>query len=249
MPVCREILLDIYCLKNTNRLLINVFFLKRNGLHWEIKELIPCSFIYWSPIFHGWVNLAPFVYPQEPLSSSNIYWYAVREVINALRGPIAGDFAAAKHLYSSQAAANDDRTHHALHSHQLPALFTANVRFSTLMTTGVNYFPQVHRVSWEKWGLADRISRFCRDLNIFIFQHLQKNILNTERPSTRFMAQACCPSSFDGLPQSFSADGVSTVVIGGHFVGIKAVIVMLILTFKSHIWKLHNSYNVTLSFC
>lgn len=122
------------------------------------------------------MNLAPFVYPQEPLFSSNIYWYAVREVINALQGPIAGDFAAAKHLYSSQAAANDDRTHHALHSHQLPSLFATNVRFSTLMTTGVGYFPQVHRVSWEKWGLADRVFRFCRESNIFIFSSICKKL-------------------------------------------------------------------------
>lgn len=99
-------------------------------LHSEIKQLIPCSFIYWSPIFHGWVNLAFSVYPQEPLFSSNIYWYSVREVINAPRGPIEADFDAAEHLHSSQAAANDDQTHHGQLIHDQHSLLMTVLYFN-----------------------------------------------------------------------------------------------------------------------
>lgn len=112
---------------NVNVHLSSVYFFKFQEKHrYFWKKLSPPGdkeayslWLYVSRSHISWLSelggrQALFVYPQEPLFSSNIYWYSVRKVINALQGPIAAGFAAAKHLYCSQAAANDDHTHHEL---------------------------------------------------------------------------------------------------------------------------------------
>lgn len=57
-----------------------------------VFTVVPYFMVEWS-----WLSLFTL---RNPLSSSNIYWYSVREVINTLQGPIAADATAVKHLYS-----------------------------------------------------------------------------------------------------------------------------------------------------